>query len=481
LNLLHFTLNFREFFMTTRKSSSTLASVSLLALLALSGCASSGSMFGSKSTNPAYDSAMMTAAESQKKGDLQNAASFYGKAAQSAPNDVTPLIALGDVLWQMKNASESARVLEAARKLTPHNDEVLRGLGRAYVGLNEPQKAQEAYLSALEVDPNNARTLSGLGIAYDLEGDHATAQSHYRSGLALAPNDGDLKNNLAYSLISAKDYAGAAEVLEPLLRAGTATKRHRMNLALAYGLLGRDDEARSVASADLTPAAIERNLKVYRQLRNEPEHSKTMASIGKPGYVPELAKPKAAPAPKAAEPAVVADIPPPPSPSENEVVLGQASSPADVVPMPEPTEPARVVVAPPAEAPAPAMASDAAMPMASASVPQAAAAPPAPVATPYVAAETPVTAPATELVSPKSSSLETGKIYLGKYDSEASAREAWIRVWTNNSTTLSNLVASIEPNGTDVALFAVGAGSAQKADDVCNALRQTGVSCGVTN
>lgn len=466
--------------MTKRKSSSTLASVSLLALLALSGCASTGSMFGSKSANPSYDAAMTVATESQKKGDLQSAATFYGRAAQSAPSDPTPLVALGDVLWQMKNPSESARVLEAARKIAPHNDDALRGLGRAYVGLNEPKKAQEAYLTALEVDPSNARTLSGLGIAYDLEGDHATAQSHYRAGLALAPNDGDLKNNLAYSLISAKDYADAVEVLEPLLRDGTATKRHRMNLALAYGLLGKDDDARSVASADLTPAAIERNLKVYRELRNEPEHSKTMASIGKPGYVAELAKPKAAPVKKevapVSAPEAVAEVPPPPTPAENEVVLGQASAPADIVPMPESE---RIVVSPPKEEPKPAATT---MPMASANVPESAPATtvvvaPPPTAEPVKA----VVEPATELVSPKSSGLETGKIFLGKYPSEANAREAWIRVWTNNSTTLSNLVASIEPNGGDVALFAVGAGSAEKADGVCSALRQSGVSCGVTN
>ena len=440
--------------MATRKSPFLATTVSVLALLTVSGCATS------QDGNPGYESAMTVGAQSQQKGDLSNAVTFYSRAAKVDPSRPEPLLALGDTFWQMNNPAESAKAFEAARQLDPQNVMALRGLGRAYVGLNQPKRAQEAYLAALSIDPSNAKILSGLGIAYDLEGDHATAQSHFNAGLTLAPDDADLKNNLAYSLITSRQYIQAVELLEPLVNSGNATKRQRMNLALAYGLLGRDDEARSVVRHDLSPAEIERNMGVYRQLRNEPSHARTMADIGKPIYTAPTT-PRDPNAVMASTPVVAKGDPVPPPPPSSEVMLGRVEAPIEAPP------PARdhIVDKAPAQVAAPVVAP--------------VVAPVAPVATPTVAAAP--TAPASSLPAPMNSGLGSGKIFLGKFTSEAAAREAWIRVWTNNSTTLSSLVASIEPNAGEVALFAVGSASAAQADSVCAQLRQNGVSCGVTN
>ena len=285
----------------------------------------------------------------------------------------------------------------------------------------------------------------------------------------MAPGNIDLLNNLAYSYISAKKYDEAIKILSPLVDSPNATTRQRQNLALAYGLKGDESNARKIASRDLTPAAIDRNLKIYRELRNDPQHSLAMANIGRPGYTQPTD-------------GSVPDMAPPPGPVSTEVVPPPEP---EIVGVPE----GATLIKPPAATP---VVTATAKPVISAPVtaPAEADKPAAAVAAPKVEPAqtraqpvdlTPAPAqPASTLAAPTQSGLGSGKIYLGKFADEAAAREAWIKVWTGNSTVLGNLVASIEPADKEAALYAVGSSSAQEAQDTCTKLRQNGVSCGVS-
>lgn len=477
--------------MAHRKSPLLSTAASLIALTALTGCATMDNMFSSSHQPMSaeefnasnYQEAMKRAAEARDSGDFKDAETNFMRAAEYEPRNAEPLVGLADVLWQQHKAAESAKVLEHALEIDDHNDTVLRNLGRAYVGLNAPAKAQHAYLQALAIDPNSARTLNGLGVACDMAGDHDTAVKHYRAGLALEPNNMDIKNNLAYSLITDKKYVEAIAILEPLAKEPTATARQRSNLALAYGLAGRPDDARLTLANDLAPAQVARNLDTYQRMRGEPTQSTSLTSVGRPTFdrgslattEPEP-QPRMAPAPAD----VAATDLPAPQPSQ---LVGVPEGSVLVKPEPE-HRPAPVAVAP-VQRPRPA--APATTPAAPAPVP----ARPQPTdlvaATPAAmppASTAPVTAqPATNLPLPGTlnSGLGSAKIYLGSYANEAAARESWIRVWTANSTTLSSLVASIEPNNGQMALYAVGAESGNAATVICTKLRQNGVSCGVSN
>lgn len=458
------------------RSFSHLASVSLIALTTLSGCASLPDWAGG-STEPtthverlmhkSYQEAMSRAQSAHEDGDLEKAAGLYLRASQYMPQEIEPLVKLGDVLWENHNAQESARVLERARVIDPQNVTVLRNLGRAYVALSEFDKAQGAYLAALSADPSDTRTLNGLGLSYDLAGDHDTAQSHYRAGLMSRPADLDLQNNLAFSLISAGDYKQAIDVLEPLVNSASATARQRQNLALAYGMLGREEDVKRVASADLSPAEIERNLTVYRQLRNETKTKETLRSVGTPNFKdgslsnkptaelpPQLptAEPKAAEA--VAEPVVVEPV----TASEPTALTVE---PATTTEASASAESAAIVLTPSQvmDSPRPSASEKKAMKV------QAAPAEPAPSAGP---------AP-TSVVN--TTAFGSDKVFLGSFASEAAAREAWINVWTGYSADLGSMVASIEPAAGQFALFAIGAKDAESASKTCDSLKAKGVSC----
>lgn len=471
--------------MAYRKSPLFTTAASLIALSTLTGCATMDNPFASRAPMTAeafnasnYTEAMKRGAAALEDKNYKEAETSYMRAAEYEPRNLDPLIALADVLWQQKKVSESAKVLEHALQIDDQNDTALRNLGRAYVAMNEPQKAQHAYLAALAIDPTSARTLNGLGVSYDIAGDHETAVGHYRAGLKLEPNNTDLKNNLAYSLITSKKYDEAIAILEPLVKVPGATQRQRSNLALAYGLSGNYADAQLTLAQDMAPAQVARNIATYRQMRGEPTQATSLTGVGRPNFEDgSLATTQAEPQPvMAPAPAnVTATDLPPPAPAE---LVGVPDG--SVLVKPEPPAPApapRVVAAPrPVHAAVP--------------PPSAPAAPVAPRPQPtdlVVAApapvQTPVAQPAAALPAPGtiSSGLGSAKIYLGKFESEAQAREAWIKVWTANSSTLSSLVASIEPNGGQMALYAVGADNSTTANNICTKLRQNGVSCGVAN
>ncbi len=470
--------------MTMRRLSVFPGTVSLLALsVALSGCAATGSSLFHKEPVTAEQTAGENYQQSLELGDkaradkkLDEAAGHYARAARWMPTEAWPLIQLSDVLWEMQNPAEAVKVLTRAHTLDPNSTLILKNLGRSYVALDKPAQAQEAYLDALAIDPNDTKILNGLAISYDMDGDHATAQRHYRAGLALEPQNLDLQNNLSYSLIASGKYADAVDILEPLINRAGATPRQRQNLALAYGLLGKEDDVRRVSKVDLTPAQIEKNLLVYRHLRAEPGQPDTLRTIGRPTFASgglstakvEAPAPAAPPAPvapteeaaqpqaAAAKPVAVQDLPAATTPEKEErpVMLARASD--EPAQPPAALQPPKHEMAPaaPAEKPAsPPPTSTAAMDAA-----------PASVATP----------PATTV-----SGFGQGKVYLGMFPNEAAAREAWIKVWVNNSATLGNMAAGIEPQDGQVALYAVGADSVEQAEGICTTLRQSGVSCGV--
>jgi Flp pilus assembly protein TadD len=484
--------------MVNRKFSLRATTVSLIALSTLTGCVSTGSLFGrhdASSPQASYEETLRVAASAREAGDLPASAEMYNRAASFATSDVGPLIQLADVYWQMKNPSKSAEALEKARGIDANNTLVLRNLGRAYVAQGEAKKAQDVYLAALAIDSSDARILNGLGIAYDLDGDHATAQSHFRAGVTLAPNDLDLRNNLAYSLISTHDYDKAIALLEPVYLAGQGGARLRQNLALAYGLNGRDTEARAVAAEDLSPVEVDRNMAIYRQLRDGGAPREDLLTMGRPSFTRggldnKPAAPAAEPPAPQAQPVVTEPVVMPPVVAEpvvaepvpvsgpTEVTLSPASATPVIESKPE------VVAEAPREAPPVKAPPEEKPPVADKPVDLVASAPTAATQVEAMPTAAPTATPslATDLPAPASTiGLGGSKVYLGQYDNESAAREAWIAVWTNNSTVLGSLVASIEPSNGKTALFAVGSGSAQQASDICTQLRSSGVSCGVSN
>lgn len=95
----------------------------------------------------------------------------------------------------------------------------------------------------------------------------------YNKALRIAPEDRAALSNLALSVLASGDPARAAAMYEGMMKEGANSAQIRHNLALAYGLLGRDAEARKLLSGDLTGTPLESTLAYYQWLRQRKEAS----------------------------------------------------------------------------------------------------------------------------------------------------------------------------------------------------------------
>ena len=259
-------------------ASSRVALAVILLALPLSGCMTTGDRTDDPSAKATaasasagqsgnYASMMRIAGQAQSQGDLNTASTLFGRAHETAPDKVEPLVGLASALTDLGRPREALDAWRAALTRDPASADALRGYARALISMDQPEEAARQYTSLLSRDPKDVRALSGLGVAKDMMGNHAGAQAQYAAALALAPGDRKTLNNLGFSLLLAGKPDEAIAILEPLARAPAATAQQRQNLALAYGLAGRDEEAARTARLDLTEAAVQQNLAYYREAR----------------------------------------------------------------------------------------------------------------------------------------------------------------------------------------------------------------------
>ncbi|WP_448204261.1 tetratricopeptide repeat protein [Azospirillum sp. sgz302134] len=263
------------FFRRLRATAGAAALAAGLAVLPLTGCVTLGDGAakpsaqgqGAQAQGGNYASLMRIAAQAQSQGDLNTASTLFGRAHETAPDKVEPLLGLANALTDLGRPREALDAWRSALTREPANPDALRGYGRALIAMDQPQEAARQYASLLSRDPKDVRALTGIGVAKDMMGDHAGAQAQYSAALALAPNDRNTRNNLGFSLLLSGKAAEAIAILEPLARDPAATAQQRQNLALAYGLAGRDDEAARTARLDLDETAVQQNLAYYREAR----------------------------------------------------------------------------------------------------------------------------------------------------------------------------------------------------------------------
>ncbi len=213
------------------------------------------------------------------RGEIPAAISLYRRAHAAAPDRALPLEKLGRAMSTIGSHDEAAGAFRALLEIDPETPIGLRGLGNAYLALNEPDLALPNLEAAVAVN-EDAAGLSSLGVALDMLGRHDEAQDAYEEALQLQPADLDVATNLAISLSLSERHDEAVQLMRRTAASPTATVRHRQNLAMIYGLANRTDDARAVARLDLDELSVERNLAYYAALQRIEDSRRRAAAIG---------------------------------------------------------------------------------------------------------------------------------------------------------------------------------------------------------
>jgi Flp pilus assembly protein TadD len=249
----------------------------------------------------AYGALLRVAEATRQAGDPASALPMFRRAHNADLFKPAALVGIGQCLSELGQFNDAGQAFRDALALDHNNTEALRGLGSTLVGLNQPELAIDQFKAANTIEPDY-RNFNGLGVASDHLGDHKQAQEYYAAGLKTFPNNMTLLNNLGLSQILSRDYDGAIATLVSAAQQPGAGPRQRQNLALAYGLAGRNDDAARVSRLDLGSQAVDGNLAYYGILRAADDNILMSAIMG----VQVPMKPASGPAPKpeaAADPA----------------------------------------------------------------------------------------------------------------------------------------------------------------------------------
>jgi Flp pilus assembly protein TadD len=274
--------------------------VSLAAILILGACnGMPGKVGGGGSTS------LSLADRAVNAGDYETAVSLYQQAYDANPRSTAALLGLGRGYAGLGQYSRSEKALEEAERRSPHDPDIQLEIARARLAAGNATAALAHLDKVGGKSQRDIEFITARGIALDRLSRHKEAQETYRQGLKIAPTDFALLSNLGLSLGLSGQTAEGIQILSELSRDKQANARTRGNLALVYGLAGREAEAKATLSRDLPSSQVQSNLAYYRELRGFLKQGKPIGSFDQPaGKQPAKAKPavEVAKAPAAGEP-----------------------------------------------------------------------------------------------------------------------------------------------------------------------------------
>lgn len=427
----------------------------LACALMLAGCQSGVAPETRKQSMRQPEKGLVTAtlaSAAERSGDLVSAQKFYGQLISDGLGSAQIYERRGEILLTMGLPREASTVFAAALEAGFDTVTIRRGYGRALAWLSQPETALVQYQAVLARNPADVKAMNGRGVALDMLGRQDEAQAQYRLALAQAPGDPAVQNNLAMSYALSGKAVEAVAILERIIASGVSTVQHRQNLALLYGLLGDTEKAQALASRDLPPEDVARNMATYATMQVLYDGQPSAAV---PASIPATASPPipeprqvASSAPPPVVPAAPAAAAPPtstPAPRQTSAVAepSTAAVAAPVPAVPAPPQPAQATLPAPAQEIAPAPASQPPVP------PEAK--PPVQVRQPWV-------------------------VDLGVFDTDTAARDAWQKLKLQQPE-FAQVVHYLEPEGTGRRLLAGPFWSDESARGACATVRGQGLKC----
>jgi Flp pilus assembly protein TadD len=243
--------------------------VILIALVALTGCVSTGENHAEAAKDPADTAKLLAAAdEAVSKGNLEAALSLYSAVLQEQPTAQTWLKS-GVIHNRLGHDREAIYAFSRVLALEPDNVDALEQIGLLYVRHEQVDQARQRLEHAIALDPSRWRAHNGLGVLSDLQHDYSAAIVHYQAALAITPNSAMLLNNAGYSQYLAGDLDAAAATFVKSLSCDTTYAPARRNLALLYARKGAYRDAVQLLSTVVNEAAAYNDIGYVAMLKGD--------------------------------------------------------------------------------------------------------------------------------------------------------------------------------------------------------------------
>ena len=180
------------------------------------------------------------------------------------PESVPALVDAGRASLQLDDYDAALGFLTRAQRLAPDDGRVLAGLALVALRDGDAITALQLFDNANLAGEPMAPYAADRALAFDLVGNNGRAQRLYRQALEREDSP-EITRRLALSYAISGDRASSEQVLLPLLqREDRAAFRSR---AFALAILGRDEEAVTIAETMLPPRLASRMAPYLRYMR----------------------------------------------------------------------------------------------------------------------------------------------------------------------------------------------------------------------
>jgi Flp pilus assembly protein TadD len=196
------------------------------------------------------------AKKARESGNTEAAISFYKKALEYDEDSHEALLGLAEVYIDMKLLDAASAHIKKAEGKKGYNSNKANYLrGKIYLLAGNNQKAEKEFLKSDSLDAMNA-----LGAVYDSREEHRRAQELYKQVISRNPSYIDAYNNMGLSLMLCGNYKDAIFYLENACSLPAANAAYRSNLAVAYGLAGDVEKAKTIYAQDFDGNDLEEKI-----------------------------------------------------------------------------------------------------------------------------------------------------------------------------------------------------------------------------
>ena len=204
----------------------------------------------------------------------------WSAAYAKSPQDPKMVLGYAAALKAIGSRDRALEVLTAGYRAKQDNGEISAELGRLALDMGRLDIATQTLKVAETQGVKDWKTLSAQGTLRAKQGKHAEAQQYFLAALQEQPDAVSVINNLALSYALDGKANKSEELLRKAVASGHDDKRVRQNLALVLGLQGKFDEARQVASVDMTAQETKANMSYLRNMLS----NSTQLAAAKPGF-----------------------------------------------------------------------------------------------------------------------------------------------------------------------------------------------------
>lgn len=269
-------------------------------------------------------------------GDPAGAVKLYRAAYQADPTDPHNLQRMGEAFLEMNAPMRAEQAFRGALTLAPGDDATKRGLALSLLAQGRAAEAL-SLLQQVAANSTDPRLLRAEGTALDMLGRQTEAQAIYRKALRHAPIDADLHGNLALSLALSGDAQNALREMQASVASPNPDPRQDANVVLVLALTGNVAAAQARGEATIGAAATQELLARANAARSATTAPARAVAIGLMTTGGEHEMPLIIPAPASPAPVAPSPVANASSPAPRTEVAQQAEAALPGSPLPTPT------------------------------------------------------------------------------------------------------------------------------------------------